>query len=291
MISVAKRWMVRWFDLALNRSAPTSDRERRSRSVVRGTATAILARAVGVFTGLIMVPLTVRYLGTALYGAWMTISSVVVVFSFTDFGLAASLTNALGQAFGQNEQERARGYVSTSLLALSGIAVIILIAALVFARPLAEIIFPTMAADLRRREVVPALALALAIFAFNFPLALTNRVLAAYQETAKANLWIMAASLCSLVAVLIVIWRRGSLPLLVIASSGTGLAVIAISSAWLFLWHKPWLRPRFRSFEPAFLRQLFSTGWRFFLIGVGVMINSQTDNIVIAHFLGPAQVT
>ena len=64
-----------------------------------------------------------------------------------------------------------------------------------------------------------------------------------------------------------------------------------MSTAWLFLWHKPWLRPTLRRFDSRFLRELVSTGWRFFIIAMGVMINSQTDNVVIAHFLGPAQVT
>ena len=39
------------------------------------------------------------------------------------------------------------------------------------------------------------------------------------------------------------------------------------------------------------MKTLFSDGWKFSIIGVGWMINWQTDNLVIAHYLGASQVT
>jgi O-antigen/teichoic acid export membrane protein len=116
MLTRVSQWMGRLFDLILNRSAPSTERERRSRSLVRGTASAMVARGIGSLTGIITVPLTVRYLGAERYGAWMTISSVLVFLGFSDFGLAASLTNALGKAFGENDRESARRYVTTTFL-------------------------------------------------------------------------------------------------------------------------------------------------------------------------------
>jgi O-antigen/teichoic acid export membrane protein len=62
-------------------------------------------------------------------------------------------------------------------------------------------------------------------------------------------------------------------------------------AAWLFGFHKPWLRPSLTGVDSVFVRSLFSDGWKFSVIGIGWMINWQTDNMVIAHFLGAAQVT
>ena len=39
------------------------------------------------------------------------------------------------------------------------------------------------------------------------------------------------------------------------------------------------------------MKVLFADGWKFFIINVGWMINWQTDNLVISHFLGASQVT
>lgn len=283
--------MTRLFDLAASRSAPATDRERRSRSIVRGTAAALVARGVGSLTGIITVPLTVRYLGAERYGAWMTISSVLVFLGFGDFGLASSLTNALGRAFGKDDREGARRYVTTTLFALSFVAIVFVAAGIVFAAPLANAMFPKVDDSLLRTEIIPALIIALSIFALNFPLLVTNRVLAAYQENATANLWIMASSIANLIGILVVIWFRGTLPLLVLGSAGAGLLVTAISSIWLFGWHKPWLAPARSAADMKFARELFSTSWRFFIVNTAWLINSQTDNIIIAHYLGPTQVT
>src|SRR5437868_308000 len=284
-------WMTRLFDLAMSRSAPTDERERRSRSIVRGTAAAMVARGIGSLTGIITVPLTVRYLGAERYGAWMTISSVLVFLGFSDFGLASSLTNALGKAFGENDRERARRYVATTLFALCIVAILLVLAGITFARPIARVIFPSVNPSLLGGEIIPALIISLSIFALNFPLMVTNRVLAAYQENATANLWIMASSVANLIGILLVIWFHGALPLLVLGSAGAGLVVTAISSIWLFGWHKPWLAPVRSAADLKFARELFSTSWKFFIINVSWIVNSQTDNVIIAHYLGAAQVT
>jgi O-antigen/teichoic acid export membrane protein len=291
MITRVTQWMGRLFDLTLSRSAPSTERERRSRGVVRGTAAAMVARGIGSLTGIITVPLTVRYLGAERYGAWITISSVLVFLGFSDFGLASSLTNALGKAFGENDRERARRYVTTTLFTLSFVAVLLVITGIIFARPLARLIFPSVTASLLDGEIIPALIIALSIFALNFPLMITNRVLAAYQENATANLWIMASSVANLIGILIVIYFRGRLPLLVLGSAGSGLLLNAISSIWLYGWHKPWLAPTRSSADLEFARQLFSSSWKFFVANVAWLINSQTDNLIIAHYLGAAAVT
>jgi O-antigen/teichoic acid export membrane protein len=291
MISFGKQWLQRLFDLAANRSAPATDRERRSRSVVRGTATAVLARGIAALTGFIIVPLTVGYLGPSLYGAWMAVGSVVVFFSFTDFGIAASLTNALSRAFGEKDHVSARTYVSTSLIVLSATAALLLALALAFSRPLADLIFPTVGPELRKYEIVPALIAAVAIFALNFPLLVVNRVLAAYQETSVANLWGIAANIANLASILIVIRLHGNLPVLVLASGGAGLFVNVVSAVWLFGWRHPLLRPGLTLADMDFLRDLWSSGWRYFVVAVAVMINFQTDNLVISRFLGPSEVT
>ncbi len=197
MISFGKRWIQRLFDLTANRSAPATERERRSRSVVRDTIAAFGARAVGSLTGLITVPLTVRYLGPERYGAWMTISSLLVFLGFTDFGLASSLTNALGRAFGEDDRDRARRYVSTTLIALSIVAVLFVSRESCSLGQSATSCFRRLTIPFFATELVPALVIALSIFALNFPLLVTNRVLAAYQENATANLWIMASSVAN----------------------------------------------------------------------------------------------
>lgn len=221
----------------------------------------------------------------------MTITSVLTFLSITDFGLAASLTNALGKAQAENARDAGRRYVSSALLMLSLISLLMLIFGSAFAQSIASFLFPSLQSPLARAEIVPAVIIALSIFALNLPLLIPARVLAAHQESALANLWNMAGSLGNIIALLAVIWFRGGLPWLVFGCFGFGLLTNMTCAAWLFAFHKPWLSPKFLAIDPAFVRSLFSDGWKFFVIGIGWMINWQTDNMVIAHFLGAAQVT
>jgi O-antigen/teichoic acid export membrane protein len=80
-------------------------------------------------------------------------------------------------------------------------------------------------------------------------------------------------------------------PWLVFGCFGMGLVTNLACALWLFGFDKPWLCPSLKSVDPGFVKMLFSDGWKFFIIGAGWMINWQTDNMVIAHFLGASQVT
>lgn len=221
----------------------------------------------------------------------MTIASVLTFLSITDLGLAASLTNALGKAQAEDAHDRGQRYVSSAFLMLSLIAFVILILASTLAPRIAAFLFPNLQSSLARIEIVPAVMIALSIFALNLPFLVNARVLAAYQESALANLWNIAGSLGNLAALLAVIWFRGGLLWLVFGCFGLGLAANITCAIWLFGFHKPWLRPKLGSVDPNLVKNLVSDGWKFFVIGIGWMVNWQTDNMVISHFLGAAQVT
>jgi O-antigen/teichoic acid export membrane protein len=291
IINLLTPTLRRWASFTLSRSAPRDHRERRARGLFQGTASALIARVLAIFISVISVPLTIGYLGGERYGAWVTIVSVITFLGITDFGLAASLTNALGKAQAEDAHGVGQRLVSSALLMLSLIAISILIVGNALAPHIAALLFPSLQSPVARAEIVPAVMIALSIFALNLPLLITSRVLAAYQESALANLWNMAGSLGNLVALLAVIWFRGGLPWLVFGCFGLGLAANLACAVWLFGFHKPWLRPKVASIDPAFMRTLFSDGWKFFVIGAGWMVNWQTDNMVIAHFLGASQVT
>ncbi len=291
MIRRLSDWLERLLNLAVSRAAPRDERERRSRNVVRGSVAAILARGLGSLTGIITVPLTVRYLGAERYGAWMTISSAIAFLGFADFGLGSSLTNALGKAFGEDDHDSARHYIKTAFLSFSIIAALLVIAGILFATPVAAWMFPSVGSTIMRQEVVPSLVIALAIFAFSLPLGVVNRLLSAFQESATANLWIMASSLAGLLGILLVIFFRGGLPWLVLGSIGANTLTHAVSVIWLFGWHKRWLLPGSWTINSEIFSELFSSSWKFFVANAAWLVNSQTDNLIIAHYLGPTQVT
>ncbi len=144
---------------------------------------------------------------------------------------------------------------------------------------------------LARREIGPALALAIALFAFSFPLSVLDKVYASRQEGVLGNYWSAAASLASLGAILAVTRTRGGMIALVAAVSGVRFLVQLASAAWLFGRHCPQLRPSWSAVSRRSATRLTSAGGLLFVIQIAALILFNTDNLIIARVLGAAHVT
>ena len=284
------RW-VHWLKLMLGRTPAADDSDRRFVAVTRGASTALGARGVALLTGFVAVPLTVRYLGAERYGAWVTIASTISWLSIADLGLGNGLTSALSDAYGKRDIELAQRHVATAFWLLAGIAAA---CGLLFAAISPHLDWAALLnvhSEVARAEVAQAAALAVGFFLLALPLGVIDRVYAAWQEGAVANLWSAAASLAALLALVVATRTNGGMALLVLAYAGGRFVVQAASGAWLFRRHHPELRPAPGAFERASMGRLANTGGLFFVIQIAALILFNTDNIIIARMLGPEQVT
>jgi len=282
---------VRYMRLAFGKGQVVGDEQRRYVRIVQGVFTGLAGRGVAIVVGFISVPLTVTYLGAERYGAWVTISAAMAWIVLADFGLSNSVTNAVSEGYAQNRRDSAQSYVTAAFWALAGIAASL---ALVF-----FLLWHTVPWDRvlnvqtarARAEAAPAVAIAFTIFALNFPFSLVAKIYGAYQEVAVANSWAAAGNILGLAALVTVTQLKGGLVSLVIAVSGAVLLVNIVSAIWLFGWSKPWLRPRLHLVTWAALRRLTGLGGMFFVIQIAALVLFQTDNLIIAHYLGAAAVT
>ncbi len=280
----------RAFRVLFGRIEAEDPRRRRMIGILQGVATSLGSRAVSVLVNFLSVPLTIRYLGPELYGAWLTVGSLLAWLQLTDVGLNNGLANAITTAVGQNRPDLVRAHVANGFLLLGGIAGLTGIVAL-SAWPFIDwsaLLGVTSAVG--RREVGPAVGIALAIFALQFPISITGKIYMAYQEGRIANYWGTAGNVLSLLALLLVTRTEGGLPWLVIAVSGTGLLVNAANTAWLLLWHKPFLRPSLRHADPGSIRSLGQVGGKFFLLQMMALVTYESPNLIIGYSLGAAQV-
>lgn len=277
--------------LVLGRGRMNSDGQRRYVHIARGMSSGLAAKGVAFIVSFISVPLTVRYLGGERYGAWVTISTATAWIALADFGLSSSLTNAVSEGYAGDNHELAGDYVAAAFWSLAGIAV--LLSALFF--PFWRIVpwqrvfnVESMQA---RAEIGSAVAVAFVIFVLNFPFSIIAKIYGAYQQVAQANAWNTAGNALSLVALVLATQLKGGLGSLVIAVSGSILFINIVSAAWLFGWSKPWLFPNPRRVTRTAVKKLTSLGGMFFLIQMAALVLFQTDNLIIAHFLGAAAVT
>ncbi len=265
--------------------------QRRYARIVRGIFTGLAGRGVAVLVSFFSVPLTVRYLGAERYGAWVTISTAMAWIALADLGLSSSLTNAVSEGYAKEENGLSGDYVAAAFWSL--IAVATLLSALFF--PIWRIVswdrvFNVQALQ-ARTEIGPAVAIAFIIFVLNLPVSIIAKIYGAYQEVSTANMWSAAANVLSFAALIAVTRFHGGLVPLVVSVSGTVLLVNVISAVWVFGYSKPWLVPRIRRVTLSSVRKLMSLGGMFFLVQVAALILFQTDNLIIAHYLGAAAVT
>ena len=73
-------------------------------------------KTLGVFVSFLLVPITIEYLNTEQYGIWMTLSSILLWFSFFDIGLGNGMRTYLTEAISSGDYEKGRTYITTTLL-------------------------------------------------------------------------------------------------------------------------------------------------------------------------------
>jgi O-antigen/teichoic acid export membrane protein len=265
-------------------------RHRRLVGIVQGVVTGLASRLVGIAVNFLSVPLTIGYLGPERFGIWSLISSLLVWVRLADFGISNGLNNAVTGALGSDRPDLARTHISSAFAALSVISLVLcLVIALAWPWIDWNALFG-IKSELARAEVGPAAAASLVFFLLGFPLSVISRTFTAMQEGRLANYWGMAGNVFGLLAIVAVTHTHGGLVWLILATSGTGFAMSALSGVWLFIHHRPALAPRFRSIRRDSIKGLLHIGSQFFLIQISSLVVFETSNLVIAHYLGAVRV-
>lgn len=281
----------RYMRLALSDGQIEDHAQRRDRGIVQGLFAGLAGRGVAAVVSFISVPLTVRYLGAERYGVWITISTLMAWISIADFGLGNSVTNVVSEGYANDRRDLTQGYVASAFWSLVVIAAVLAsIFFSVWQRVPWDRVFNVQSQQ-ARQEIGPTVAIAFAIFVLNFPFSIVAKIYGAHQEVAKGNAWAAAGNILSLVGLVIVTQLKGGLVSLVIAVSGAILFVNLISAVWLFGFSKPWLLPWPRWVTWRSIHRLTSLGGMFFVIQIAALVLFQTDNLIIAHYMGAAAVT
>lgn len=281
----------RYIRLALGRGQVANDSQRRYVRILQGISSGLLSKGVNVIVGVVSVPLTVRYLGGERYGVWITISTALAWVTLADFGMSNSLTNALSEAYASERNDLAQTYFASAFWLLTLVALIL---GLVFTSCWHFVdwarVFNVQTAQ-AHAELASAVAVALTIFLLNFPFSSISKIYGAYQEVAIANAWTATGNVIGLLGLIAVTYLKGNLVALILAVSGSALLVSIISGAWVFWRSKPWLVPHPSRITRDAIKKLGQLGGMFFVIQLAWLALFQTDNLIIAHFLGARSVT
>jgi O-antigen/teichoic acid export membrane protein len=290
LLSKTRQWVSLIRLIPFETDTPEGRSNERLRRVALTALVSVFAQGVSVFTMLISIPLTLNYLGAERYGLWITISSLITVLGVADFGMGNGLLNAIAEANGRNDRKAAESYVSSAFFMLTGVAL--------FFGILWMIIYPhvswnwlfNVTTPKAMAEMGPALSIFVWCMLLNLPIGLVQKIQDGYQEGYVNGLWRAGGSLLGLSNVLLAIYLQADLPILVLAMAGSPVLALFFNALVLFGRQRPWLQPRWQMLNQAAFTRIFRYGLLFFVLQLAVAIGFQSDNLVIAHFLGASQV-
>jgi O-antigen/teichoic acid export membrane protein len=259
--------------------------ERNRRALLTGGA-ATLARVVQVLTLLVTVRVTLRYLGAERFGLWMTISSVLAMAAFADFGVGLGVLNTVAAAYGKDDIEGIRKAVSSGFAALNGIAALLVAGFFAVYRFIDWGDFFRVASPQARSEAGPALMVFAVCFALNISMDVVQRVQLGLQQGYYYNLWQLTGSVGGLIGVFVGIGLHASLPMLVVAIAGAPLAATALNAIHFFGFLRPDLRPAARFASRQGIWQVARLGGMFFVLQMVIAISFSADNLIVARTLG-----
>ncbi len=263
----------------------------RNRGIAAAGLSALFGKGISILVSAATVPITVRYLGPESYGIWITISSTMTMFFVLDIGISSTLTNLISEAYARDDQDLAAAYFATAFWMIVGISACLgIVGWFIWPHLHWASIFHVQNTALAH-DTSGAMAVAFVVFLFALPTALVSKVLGGYQELHSANLFTAGGSILSLLVVLAVVFFHGRLPTLVAGFAGSTVIANAACMLWMSCFRKPWMKPWPRLVTKSFIGRIFHSGTQFFAIQLAGLIVFSSDNLVIAHYLSPAQVT
>ena len=262
----------------------------RYRRMALTTAASLGGRGTNALASLISIPLTVRYLGAERYGLWVVLTSIISVMGFADLGIGNGVLNAVSEAYGKEDRDLAREYVSSAFGILLVIAAILAVSGLMAYPFLPWLRLFNVKSVAVASEGARAFLVLYFWFVVNIPLSVIGRAQTGLQQAYWPSVIGSCGNVLSLLALILVILLHGTLVQLVFASTFGAIAAIVVNGWLLFRDHK-WLIPQRRAFSRRSAVKILRLGSMFFILQCAVAIGFTSDNIVITQVLGASAVT
>ncbi|MCJ8497158.1 oligosaccharide flippase family protein [Chryseobacterium salipaludis] len=248
-------------------------------------------KSFGVFTSLLLVPITLKFLNPTEYGIWITLNSILLWINSFDIGLGNGLRNKLAESFAEKDFVKAKHYISTAYV------VIFIIMSVLFC--LFQIVnyfidwniilnvSPKLVPNLRT-----IISLSFALFCLTFVLKLIGSILLAMQKAALENLLIMLGQVLSLIIIFILsLNSSGTLLQVALIYSICPAIIYALSYIYVFKGEYNELFPRVKFFKMDYAKTIMSLGVQFFVLQIAALIIFSTSNLIISYMFGPEMVT
>jgi O-antigen/teichoic acid export membrane protein len=242
---------------------------------------------VNIALGIVLMPFTVRHLGTAEYGLWMLIASMTYYFQLLDLGYGNGLVRQIADADARGDTDEVNRILSTFVVMYAAIGLVAaagILAIIVWLIPR----FPNLTPDQVTRGQV-LLALMGARIAIGFPMTVFGAATTARQRFALNNTVAIVVALVNGGVTYLVLATGHGLLTLVSATTAVGLGSYGWY-AWTAKQAFPPLHIRPSAFSRRLVREVTSFSMYLFIIDIAVQIGFNLDNVIIGAALGTSAV-
>ena len=265
--------------------------DKRTASVKKNILGSLVIRGVSILVSLLIVPMTLNYVSSEVYGIWLTLSSVMLWLNFFDVGFTLGLKNKLAEAIALDNWDKGRKFVSTTYFMM-----FVIFIPLCF---LLETLIPFFkwnsflnVSAIYESDIQRTLIILVACFCFQMIFNVLTSVVAAFQKVALSSAFPVIGNFISLIIVFILTKTcEPSLLVLALAISLPPIVVALVASFILFSTKFKKVKPSIKCIDIKEVRSLFSLGAKFFLIQIQVVLLFQTTNILITNMSSPVDVT
>ena len=263
----------------------------RSVAMKKNIILSLLIKGVSIVVSFLLVPLTLGYVESELYGIWLTISSIVSWLHFLDIGFTNGLKNRLGESIAMNNWERGKALVSTTYSMMFFIFIPLCII-LTICIPLINWAGFLNVNPIYNEAIKDAMYVLVICFCLQMILNVLTAVIAAYQKVALSSSFTVIGNILSLVIIFVLTkCCPPSLLALAFAISAMPVIVLLIASFYFYSGRFKKVAPSVKTYNKKYIKDLFQLGARFFIIQIQMLVLYQSTNILISNVSGPEDVT
>ena len=261
----------------------------RHKIIFKNVSLGVFYKALNLLTVFTTIPLLLNYLDTEQYGVWVTIFSIVNIVFFVDAGIGNGLKTKLTEAISSKNFSLAQTYISTAYLFISAIALLILIIGVFFILNVdLQQLFNT---TIQNSELKVVLFIILIMIVISFVLNLFKSFYYANQQSSKVELALLIYQLCvlTLITLLLHFFTRNLMYVALVY--GLSNVLVGIIFTTIFFCKNKSIRPSFKYFKSDKVKDLIGLSLAFFCIQLCMIVIFTTDNLIIAKYIGPEEVT
>lgn len=268
-----------------------NNKDSRTKNVINNIIGSLFIKGFSIIISLMLVPMTLGYVSSELYGIWLTLSSIMMWLNFFDVGFTLGLKNKLAEAIALEDYDKGKSLVSTTYFMMS-IIFIPLCVILIILIPYIHWGHFLNVSEVYNNDIIKALYVLVACFCLQMIVNVLTAVISAYQKVALSSAFPVIGNFLSLIVIFILTKLcPPSLMWLAVAISSMPIIVLIIASVVFYSKKFKKVSPSIKKINKAYIKDLFGLGYKFFFIQIQVVVLYQCTNILISNVAGPNEVT